>query len=153
VHPTSELPNLLRRHVIDEIIFAVDSRRLAGLEEIFLLCDEEGVPTRVVVDFFPHVHSRVYLERVADVPMLTFLATPHDEIRLLIKRGIDIIVAGMALILLSPFLAMIALLIRLTSPGSAIFRQIRCGLSGRRFICYKFRSMCENAEEMKAQVR
>ena len=153
VHPLSGLHSLLRNHVIDEIIFAVDSSRLAGLEEVFLQCDEEGVPTRVVVDFFPHVHSRIYLDRVANVPMLTFLATPHDEIRLLIKRGIDIVVAGAALIVLSPFMALIALLIRLTSPGSPIFRQIRCGLSGRRFICYKFRSMCENAEQMKAGVQ
>ena len=45
-----------------------------------------------------------------------------------------------------------ALLIRLTSPGPAIFRQERCGLNGRRFTFYKFRSMCDNAEELKASV-
>ncbi len=56
----SRLPELLRQHVIDEIIFAVDSNRLGSMEEIFLLCDEEGVRTRVVVDFFPHVNSQVY---------------------------------------------------------------------------------------------
>jgi lipopolysaccharide/colanic/teichoic acid biosynthesis glycosyltransferase len=43
----------------------------------------------------------------------------------------------------------IAILIRVTSPGPPIFRQIRCGLNGRRFVFYKFRSMCENAEELK----
>jgi lipopolysaccharide/colanic/teichoic acid biosynthesis glycosyltransferase len=46
----------------------------------------------------------------------------------------------------------VALLIRLTSPGPAIFRQVRCGLNGRRFVFYKFRSMCADAEEMKAGV-
>ena len=59
-----ELPAMLRQHVIDEIIFAVGSESLAELEEIFLLCDEEGVRTRVAVDFFPHVNSEVYLERL-----------------------------------------------------------------------------------------
>jgi len=146
------LPELLRRHVIDEIIFAVDSGELAGMEEIFLRCDEEGVRTRVVVDFFPHVNSQVYLDRLGAMPLLTFSAAPHDEIRLLLKRVTDVFVASAALFLLSPFMAFIALAIRLTSPGPAIFRQVRCGLNGRRFTFYKFRSMCNNAEELKASL-
>jgi exopolysaccharide biosynthesis polyprenyl glycosylphosphotransferase len=151
-YPLSQLPELLRQHVIDEIIFAVDSRKLAEMEEIFLLCDEEGVRTRVVVDFFPHVNSQVYLDRLGTTPLLTFSAAPHDEIRLLIKRVMDILLAAAALVLLLPFMLLIALLITLTSPGPAIFRQERCGLNGRRFVFYKFRSMCDNAEELKASL-
>ena len=83
VFPLDDLSALLDRHVIDEIIFAVGSERLAELEEVFLLCDEEGVRTRVAVDFFPHVNSEVYLERLGFTPLLTFSAAPHDEIRLL----------------------------------------------------------------------
>src|SRR6266446_1886326 len=60
VRPLAQLPDLLRQHVIDEIIFAVDSRRLSELEDGFLLCDEEGIRTRVAVDFFPHINSQVY---------------------------------------------------------------------------------------------
>src|SRR6202158_902029 len=148
-HPPSRMPELLRQHVIDEIIFAVDSRRLGEMEEIFLLCDEEGVRTRVVVDFFPHVNSQVYLDRLGTTPLLTFSAAPHDEIRLLLKRVMDVLLATAALAWLSPFMFLIALLIRLTSPGPAIFRQVRCGLNGRRFVFYKFRSMCHNAEDLK----
>ncbi|MBZ5608033.1 MAG: sugar transferase [Acidobacteriia bacterium] len=151
-HALSELPELLRRHVIDEIIFAVDSRRLSEMEEVFLLCDEVGVRTRVVVDFFPHVNSQVYLDRLGVTPLLTFSAAPHDEIRLLAKRISDFVLAAAALILLLPFMLLIALAIRLTSPGPAIFRQVRCGLNGRRFVFYKFRSMCNNAEELKASL-
>ena len=149
----SDLPDLLKQHVIDEIIFAVDSRRISELEEIFLLCDEEGVRTRVAVDFFPHVNSEVYLERLGAAPLLTFSSTPHDEIRLLIKRLTDIVLAGVALIVLTPVMLAIALLIRLTSPGPAIFRQVRCGLNGRTFVFYKFRSMQENAHEMRESVK
>ena len=147
-----ELTALLRRHVIDEVIFAVDSGRLAELEEVFLLCDEEGVRTRIAVDFFPHVNSEMYLERLAFTPLLTFSAAPHDEIRLLAKRIIDFMVAGAALIVLAPLMVLVALAIRLTSPGAVIFRQLRCGLNGRQFIFYKFRSMCQNAETMRASV-
>ncbi len=49
--------------MIDEIIFAIDSEKLRGMEKVFLLYDEEGVRTRVVVDFFPDVNSQVYLEQ------------------------------------------------------------------------------------------
>jgi exopolysaccharide biosynthesis polyprenyl glycosylphosphotransferase len=152
VRPLAKLPDLLREHVIDEIIFAVDSRRLAELEEIFLLCDEEGVKTRVAVDFFPHVNSQISLERLGASPLLTFSATPHDEIRLLVKRLTDLVLAGAAAVFLFPLMLLIALLIRVTSPGPAIFRQVRCGLNGRRFVFYKFRSMCQNAEAMRADV-
>jgi exopolysaccharide biosynthesis polyprenyl glycosylphosphotransferase len=149
----SELPELLKEHVIDEIIFAIDSRRISELEEIFLLCDEEGVKTRVAIDFFPHVNSEVYLERLGPAPLLTFSSTPQDEIRLLVKRLTDIVLAGAALIVLTPVMLAVGLIIRLTSPGPAIFRQVRCGLNGRKFVFYKFRSMQENAHELRESVK
>jgi exopolysaccharide biosynthesis polyprenyl glycosylphosphotransferase len=149
VRALAELRGLLRGQVIDEVLFAVDRRSLAEMEEVLVLCDEEGVRTRVVVDFFPHVNSEVYLDRLGGLPLLTFAAAPHDEIRLMVKRAIDVLLAGAALILLAPFMGLIALAIRLSSPGPAIFRQVRCGLNGRRFTFYKFRSMCQNAEELR----
>jgi exopolysaccharide biosynthesis polyprenyl glycosylphosphotransferase len=150
--PLSALPELLRRRVIDEIIFAVESERLSEMEHVLLLCDEEGVRTRVAVDFFPHVNSQVYLDALGSTPLLTFSAAPDDEIRLLVKRITDVLLAVTALVLLLPIMLAIALLIKLSSPGAAIFRQERCGLNGRRFTVYKFRSMLDNAEEMKASL-
>ena len=147
-----ELPAMLRRHVIDEIIFAVERENLAGLEEIFLLCDEEGVKTRVVMDLFPHVNSRVYLEGFGGIPLLTFSATPHDEVKLLVKRVIDVLASAAALVVLALPMGVSAALVWLTSKGPVIFRQERCGLNGRRFVFYKFRSMVENAEALKANL-
>lgn len=152
VFPPARLPSLLERHVVDEVIFAVEQDRLASLEEMMLLCDEDGVRTRVAVDFFPHVNSEIYLDRLDTTPLLTFAAAPHDEIRLLAKRVMDVLLAAAALLLLAPVLAAVAMLIRVTSPGPAIFRQVRCGLNGRRFTFYKFRSMVANAEELKRTV-
>jgi exopolysaccharide biosynthesis polyprenyl glycosylphosphotransferase len=149
VQPIGQLPSILRQHVVDEIIFAVPSDSLANLEEVFLLCDEEGVRTRVAVDFFPHVNSTVSLDRFGSTPLLTFTAAPYDEIKLLVKRLTDIAIAAAGLVMLAPFVAAVAILIRLTSPGPVIFRQVRCGLNGRRFLFYKFRSMCQNAEELR----
>jgi exopolysaccharide biosynthesis polyprenyl glycosylphosphotransferase len=152
VYALAQVSELLQRQVIDEIIFAVDSRRLAELEDTFLLCDEEGVRTHVAIDFFPHVNSDVYLERIGPAPLLTFAAAPDDEIRLMIKRFIDILLAASALVIVAPFMLAIAVLIKATSPGPVIFRQIRCGLNGRRFVCYKFRSMCVDAEKRRAEL-
>jgi exopolysaccharide biosynthesis polyprenyl glycosylphosphotransferase len=152
VWPIGDLPSILRQQVVDEVVFAVGSESLADLEEIFLLCDEEGVRTRVAVDFFPHVNSTVSLVRFGATPLLTFSAGPSDEVRLMAKRAIDVAIAAAGLLVLMPWMALIALLIRLTSPGPAIFRQVRCGLNGRRFRFYKFRSMVENAEDLKPQL-
>jgi exopolysaccharide biosynthesis polyprenyl glycosylphosphotransferase len=152
IHPLSALPEILRRLVVDEIVFAVDTERLADMEETFLVCEEEGVRTRVHLDFFPHIPSRVGLERLEGEPMLTFAGAPHDEARLLIKRGQDFVLALASLVVLSPLMLLIALLIRLTSPGPALFRQERCGLNGRRFQLLKFRTMVADAEARKAEV-
>ncbi len=152
VRPIRDLPSILQRQVVDEIIFAVGSESLAELEEAFLLCDEEGVRTRIAVDFFPHINSTVSLDRFESTPLLTFSAAPEDDLRLMAKRAIDIVLAAAGLVVLAPFMLVVALVVRLTSPGPAIFRQVRCGLNGRRFTFYKFRSMVENAEELKGAV-
>ncbi|HXJ40473.1 MAG TPA: sugar transferase [Bryobacteraceae bacterium] len=147
VFPISELRSLLARHVVDEIHFAVESNQLPALEEVFLWCDEEGVCTRLAVDFFPHVNSELALERLGHTPMLTFTAAPDDEVLLLAKRAIDIALSLIGIVLLSPVLLLIAVLVKLTSPGPVIFSQRRCGLNGRMFTFYKFRSMVEGAEQ------
>jgi exopolysaccharide biosynthesis polyprenyl glycosylphosphotransferase len=152
VRPLDALPGLLEGRVIDEVLFAVGSDQLAELEEVFLLCDEEGVRTRVAVDFFPHVNSTLYLERLGNLPLLTFSATPHDEIRLMLKRVIDVVCAAAGLVLLAVPMLLVATLVRLTSRGPAVFKQVRCGLNGRRFVLYKFRSMCVNAEALRASL-
>jgi exopolysaccharide biosynthesis polyprenyl glycosylphosphotransferase len=148
-----ELPELLRRHVIDEVIFAVAMGELEKLGDAFLVCEEEGVKTRILLSFFPQAVSKVYLEHLGDKPLLTFSATPEDEL-LLLKRVLDVVMALAALLALSPLLLILAVLVRLTSRGPILFRQTRCGLGGRKFTLYKFRSMRPDAnlrrEELEA---
>jgi len=148
----AKLPELLQRSVVDEVIFAVDSPALSRLEETFLVCDEQGVRTRVAIDFFPHVNSEITLDRVGGAPLLTFSAAPLDDLRLVLKRVFDIAISAAALILLSPVFALVALLIKFTSPGPVIFRQPRCGLNGRQFTLLKFRSMVDNAHALRGQL-
>lgn len=145
-YPLGKLPELLCQHVIDEVIFAVPREQLDRLEETFLLCDEEGVKTRVLVSFFPHVISRVSLERLREMPLLTFSSTPENESLLLIKRLVDLLMALVLLLLLSPLFLILAALIKLTSRGPVFYRQTRCGLGARKFTLYKFRSMRRGAD-------
>jgi exopolysaccharide biosynthesis polyprenyl glycosylphosphotransferase len=147
----AELPDLLRRQVIDEVIFAVAKEDLEKLEDAFLLCEEEGVKTRVLLSFFPQVISKVYLERLGSKPLLTFSATPEDE-SLLLKRAFDFTFALIALVVLSPLLLVLALLVKLTSRGPILFSQTRCGLGGRRFTLYKFRSMRADADLLRDEL-
>jgi lipopolysaccharide/colanic/teichoic acid biosynthesis glycosyltransferase len=147
-----DLAELLRAHVIDEVIFAVSRDELEGLEETFLLCEEEGVKSRVLVSFFPHVISRVYLERLRDMPLLTFSTTPENELLLLAKRVVDFAMALALGVLLSPLFLVLALVIKLTSRGPILYRQTRCGLGGRKFTLYKFRSMHQYADEQRREL-
>ena len=66
------------------------------------------------------------------------------------KRFTDVALAAVSLLAVSPVMAAVALLVRLTTPGPVLFRQERCGLNGRRFVLYKFRSMVADAEARKA---
>ena len=152
VYPLGDLPRLLKEQVIDEVVFAVPSERLRELEGTFVLCDEHGVKTRLVADFFPHVHSRMYFDRFGTKPLLTFSTSPSDELRLLTKRVFDIVLATVSLVCLAIPMAVLVVVVKLTSKGPAIFEQVRCGLNGRAFKFYKFRSMVDNAEALRADV-
>ena len=153
VRTVGEMPAMLESEAIDEVLFAVSSSRLRSLEGVFVLCDEHGIKTRVAADFFPHVHSRMHFDRLGGRPMLTFSIAPADHLQLLVKRCLDVLGAGACLLLLSVPMAVVAVMVKLTSPGPALFRQPRCGLNGRLFTCYKFRSMVEGAESLREEVR
>jgi exopolysaccharide biosynthesis polyprenyl glycosylphosphotransferase len=146
IYGLAQIPELLRRQVIDEVVFAVSKDDLEKLEETFLLCEEEGVRTRLALTFFPHVISKIHLDRLQEMPLLTFSTTPVNEDLLLLKRLSDFVFALAALTILSPLFLLLALIIKLTSKGPVLFRQTRCGLGGRKFTVYKFRSMQADAD-------
>ena len=146
------VPEILRNHVVDEVMIAVDKQDLDRIEPVIVHCEREGVKTRVHLDFLQATNSKVYLEHLSHVPLLTFSNVPQDEMQLLAKRIVDVAASAVFLTLLSPFLLLIALFVKLTSRGPVLYRQVRCGLGGRRFTLYKFRSMVHNAEELRAQL-
>jgi len=152
VFPLDSLVNILHKWVVDEVIFAVNMQELAQLEHVIQHCADVGMKTRLQLEFLPAAYSRVYLENFRDVQLLSLSSAPDSELRLFFKRVFDVVVAGVSLLVLSPLLAGIAAMIRITSPGPVLFQQTRCGLGGRRFTLYKFRSMINNAEQLRAEL-
>jgi exopolysaccharide biosynthesis polyprenyl glycosylphosphotransferase len=152
VYPLQAVGNILQNHVVDEVVFAVDLQDLARLEPLMRHCADLGIRTRLQLEFLPPAYSRIYLENFRDVQLLSLSSAPDSELRLFFKRVIDVVLSAGALIALSPLLLAIAAMIKITSPGSVLFQQTRCGLGGRRFTLYKFRSMINNAEQLRAEL-
>ncbi len=137
---------------IDEIVFAVTRKKLDEMKQIFLMCEELGIRTRVAMNFFPNRVARLEIEELEGIPFLTFTTTPSNETQLAFKRTLDVVVSTVILVLAAPVIPVVALAIRLTSPGSVLFRQRRIGLNGRIFTLYKFRTMIEDAQERRNEV-
>ncbi|HEX6906170.1 MAG TPA: sugar transferase [Terriglobales bacterium] len=152
VMPLEKLSELLHSHVVDEVLFAVNREDLAGLESLMLQCEQEGIHMRMQLDFLPQGFNHVFVEHLGQIPLLTFASSPQNDFALAFKRLVDLLVAGVALMVLFPLFLLLAALIKLTSRGPVFYRQTRCGLGGRRFQLLKFRSMVANADQLLSQL-
>jgi len=151
--PLSGIQRLVGEHCVDEVIFAVSRERVGELEDVFLMLEDLGVNARLMLDIFPHMIARVHMDELDGIPLLTFTTLPTNDIALFLKRLFDVAASFSLLVLLSPILAFCAVVIRLTSPGPVIFTQDRCGINGRLFSMYKFRSMYVHSEEAAQGLR
>lgn len=147
-----DIPDLIGKHVVDEVIIAQRRLRLDRLEETLLLLEDQGVGVRFCLNLFPKLPTRVDVSDLDGIPMMTYSTTIASEPGLMLKRFTDITVSTLLLLLLSPVIALVALAIRLADGSPVLFRQTRCGLNGRRFTLLKFRTMVHNAEQMKGDV-
>jgi exopolysaccharide biosynthesis polyprenyl glycosylphosphotransferase len=147
-----DIPRIVEGNVVDDVIFAVHRRDLDRLEDLFLSLQEQGIRTRFAMDLFPHTRARVQLEELDGIPLLSFATTPTSQIQLMAKRALDVTLAALLLFLGMPVVLTIALLIKITSGGRVLFRQTRCGLNGRSFTLYKFRTMVEGAEDRRLEL-
>ncbi len=147
-----DIPRIVESNVVDDVIFAVHRRELDRLEDLFLSLQEQGIRTRFAMDLFPHTRARVQLEELDGMPLLSFATVPTSQIQLMAKRAVDVAIALLLLVLGLPMALFIALAVKITSGGNVLFRQTRCGLNGRFFTLYKFRTMVEGAEERRREL-
>lgn len=148
----SDLPRILREWVVDEVIFVVPRSWMSRIEPAILQCELVGVRATVAVDLFNLHLAKVQPTDLDGIPLISFDTTPVDQWRMAVKRAMDVVVSGVGLALLAPLFLLVALGIRATSPGPVFFKQTRCGLNGRRFMLYKFRSMVADAEARRKEL-
>jgi exopolysaccharide biosynthesis polyprenyl glycosylphosphotransferase len=153
VGSVDDISAIVSEQVVDEVIFCVGRRDLDRLEDLFLALSEQGIRTRFALNFFPHTKAQVALEDMGEHRVLSFSTAPSSFLQLTVKRALDVAISGLVLFLGLPLVGFIALAIKVSSRGGTVlFRQTRCGLNGRSFTLYKFRTMVEDAEERRREL-
>jgi exopolysaccharide biosynthesis polyprenyl glycosylphosphotransferase len=151
VSGVSDFAAYLREHVVDEVLICLP---LADLYDratnIVAECEEQGVAVTVVTRLFELANPRHRPGSHGGELVVPITNTLADERELILKRFLDVAVSLAMLVLLSPLLLAVWALVRLTSPGPALFVQERVGLNKRLFKFYKFRTMVQNAEALQA---
>ena len=151
--PISNLAHVIEEEAVDEVIITLPWMYHRKIMGIVRECERRHVSARIVPDLFQMSLSHVDVDDLGGVPLIGVREVGFGRGALLIRRGIDIVGAVAGLVLGAPLLALIALAIRLDSPGSILFRQTRVGAGGKLFEMYKFRSMREGAEVELEQLR
>jgi exopolysaccharide biosynthesis polyprenyl glycosylphosphotransferase len=142
-----KIPQAISDQHIDEVVIALPWTDQQRVLEVFQTCDRLGVRARTVPDIFQLSLNRVDVEDLGGVPLLGLKSASFRGTNLLVKRLIDLIVGGLISLIALPFVLILAIAIRINSPGSIIFKQKRVGMRSKEFTIYKFRTMRAGAEE------
>jgi exopolysaccharide biosynthesis polyprenyl glycosylphosphotransferase len=148
----SDLARLARRGFVDEVILAAPHDRSLTMQVL-----HEAQRLRLDVEIVPELFgckpAGTEFDRVGDAPVICLHAERLPAAGLVCKRVVDVAGAGIALTVLSPLLAVIAGLIKLDSPGPVFYCAPRAGRKGKRFRCWKFRTMVSDADALKERLR
>ena len=139
--------SVVQSHRVSQIFVALPLEAHQQLMKILNALEGELVDIKVVPDILQFITLRSAVEELDGLPIIGLSESPITGWPRLAKRLLDLSCASLGLLLLSPLMALIALAIKLSSPGPVFYRQERMGLDGRRFLMYKFRTMIERAED------
>ena len=142
----------LKNNVVDEVIIAISRSLLQDAEPIVMACEEEGIRVRFMADVFNVKVARVSFSNVNGIPLLNMEPIAQDSQQLLAKRIFDVACTLFVLPFLIPVFFIVAIAIKLDSPGPVFFIQQRVGLRKYVFPMFKFRSMYVDAEERFQEV-
>jgi exopolysaccharide biosynthesis polyprenyl glycosylphosphotransferase len=143
------LPLLVQDEAIDEVIITLPWQYHRKIMAIMAQCERENIKARIVPDLFQMTISRMSIIEMGGIPLIGVKQVQISPFTRLIKRGVDVVFSLLVLILAAPLMGLIALAIKLGSPGPVLFRQQRVGKGGKIFVLYKFRSMAVGAEEQQ----
>lgn len=136
-----QLPFIVEKYNVDEILIVIDNISYERLLEILDSCKSLDINVRLASELFDVVVKKVSTEKYADFPVVDVSPRINNTVNIFMKRFVDVVAAGLGIIFLSPVFLTIAFLIKLSSKGPILFYQTRVGRNGRSFQMYKFRSM------------
>lgn len=142
----SELPDILREREIDQVVVALPLEDNHLIPKIMGLVDDSMVDVKIVPDICQFLSVGNAIEEFEGLPVITIRSSPIEGINLVLKRGVDLVLAITALLFLAPLMLLIALIVKVTSSGPVLYVQERISLDGSRFRIFKFRTMFIDAE-------
>lgn len=142
----------LKNNIVDEVIIAISRSLLQDAEPIVKACEEEGIRVRFMADVFNVQVARISLSQIGRIPLLNMEPVSQDVQQLLAKRLFDLSLTILAIPVLIPLFTVIAIAIKLDTPGPVFFVQKRVGLRKHIFSMYKFRTMCVDAEKKLTEI-
>ena len=143
---------VVRAEKIDIVVFTLPLEHGRESKELLRSIDDLAVDIQVIPDVFPIMPLHPGIEDFEGIPLIQVRASPQQGMARLEKRVLDLVISGLAMIVLAPAFLIIALLIKATSPGPVFYRQPRLGMDGLDFLLVKFRTMREDAEEASQPV-
>lgn len=141
-----ELPELIEKYGVNEVIIAMPEKGHRETVRIISYCERGRVSIKVFPDIFQFIASETTIDDLGGLPLLAIRDVAMRGYLLVFKRMMDVAGALVGLVFLSPLMMLIAIAIKLESPGPVFFVQERMGLDGRPFPMIKFRSMRADAE-------
>lgn len=145
----SDIDEVLHGRIIDEVIISVLDEDFMDAKKVMEACEVEGTQVRINSGYFGNLAKKVTFDYIYNLPIVSICTTSDDEWAIYLKRLMDIFISAYLLILLSPLFILIAVLIKITSKGSIFYKWNVVGLNKKPFKSWKFRTMIQNAEELK----
>jgi exopolysaccharide biosynthesis polyprenyl glycosylphosphotransferase len=153
VGSSTDLIEICKKRIVDEVVFALESGASREPLKFIPELQDLGLTVRIAIDYLSPRNSKTEVSFFHDeIPIVTFSSISLNSDQLLAKRVLDILGALVGLAFTALMLPFIILAIKLDSPGPIFFGQPRVRENGRSFICWKFRTMCVNAEEKKQEL-
>lgn len=141
-----DLEHFVLTEPLDRVVITLLPQQY-NIMEIVDICEKHGVKTKIIPEFSRYLQARPTIDMLDDIPLIDVRYVPLDNMyKKFLKRMFDFVAATMAIIILSPIIIITAVLVKLSSPGSIIYKQERVGLNRKKFQIYKFRSMKTNDE-------
>ncbi|MFN0063514.1 MAG: undecaprenyl-phosphate glucose phosphotransferase [Myxococcaceae bacterium] len=152
VGTVDDLESVLDARPVDQVILALPIEEQPLVKQLMERLALRTVDVKVVPDLYQYVTLYGGLEEFGGLPIISLQSSPLDGWNQIAKRLFDVAVAGLLLVLLAPVMVVVAVLVKLTSPGPILYRQERMGMDGRTFDILKFRTMRADAESSGAQM-